>query len=191
MRVALLLAGACGALAYAGGRADELLAFNRQGILGGEVWRLWTGHLVHYSTGHAALDIVALLVLAGLAEREAGVRAVAALLAVAMPLISLCLLLAAPDMLLYKGASALATLFGVACGALLWRREPRLRAGLALLGCMALAKTVCDAAGLLPGLSSLPDGVLVAWQAHVVGGCIALAWALGFWPGTRSPTAAP
>lgn len=190
MRVTLLLVGLCIVFACAGTRAESLLAFDRQGILEGEIWRLWTGHLVHYSTGHAALDIAALLVLAGLAEQEAGARAVAALLAVSMPVISLSLLLAAPDMLVYKGASALATLFGVACGALLWRREPRLRAGLALLGCMALAKTVCDATGLLPGLSSLPDGVLVAWQAHVLGGCMALAWALHRKPGTRSPTAA-
>lgn len=189
MRIALLLAGVCGALACAGARADALLAFDRQGIFAGEIWRLWTGHLVHYSTGHAALDITALFLLAGLAERETGTRAVGALLAAAMPLISLCLLLAAPDMLIFKGASALATLLGVACGALLWRREPRLRAGLALLGGIALARTVCDATGLPPGLSSLPDGVRVAWQAHVIGGGIALAWAMGLKPGTTSRTA--
>lgn len=35
------------------------LEFDRQQILSGEVWRLWTGHFVHTNTSHLTLNIAA------------------------------------------------------------------------------------------------------------------------------------
>lgn len=165
-------------LACAPQRVVGLLALDRAGVLRGEVWRLWTGHLVHYAPWHATLDITMLLVLAAVAEREMGARAMGRLLLLGAPAISLCLLLAAPDIRVYMGSSALSALLGMADGVLLWRGVPRLRAVLASLAVLAAAKTLGDALGWFPGLSSLPDGVRVAWQAHVAGAAFALAWLL-------------
>ncbi|OIO02274.1 MAG: hypothetical protein AUJ49_06505 [Desulfovibrionaceae bacterium CG1_02_65_16] len=178
MRIALLLALVCGVLACAAENVGQLLALDRAGALHGQIWRLWTGHLVHYSAQHAALDITALFVLAAIAEREMGARATGALLLLGAPVISLCLLLAAPGMLLYKGSSALSAMLGVAGGAWIWRRAPRLRAALMVVGGVALVKTLCDALGYLPGFSSVPGGVRVAWQAHAIGAAFALAWVM-------------
>lgn len=36
-----------------------VLEFDRQQVLTGEIWRIWTGHLVHTNSSHFALNIVA------------------------------------------------------------------------------------------------------------------------------------
>ena len=41
--------------------AVGLLRLDRAAVLGGEFWRLWTGHLVHGSAQHLAWNVVALL----------------------------------------------------------------------------------------------------------------------------------
>jgi len=40
-----------------------ILEYDRQAILAGEIWRVFTGHLVHWSTEHALYDGVTLLIL--------------------------------------------------------------------------------------------------------------------------------
>jgi membrane associated rhomboid family serine protease len=60
-------------------------------------------------------------------------------------------------------------------GAAFWSCRPGLRAILAMLGLVVAAKAVLDAAGLASGMSGLPPGVQVAWQAHVLGAGI--GWA--------------
>ena len=47
---------ACLAMWFTFGEEAAWLAFDRQAILAGQVWRLWSGHLVHYSLHHALLD---------------------------------------------------------------------------------------------------------------------------------------
>ena len=63
---AMVLAGVCLALALATAVVPETLLasleYNRTAILAGELWRLWTGHLVHFSAEHAIMDGIALLV---------------------------------------------------------------------------------------------------------------------------------
>ena len=39
------------------------LEFDRQQILSGEIWRIWTGHLVHTNMLHLSLNIVAALII--------------------------------------------------------------------------------------------------------------------------------
>src|SRR5687768_6172717 len=36
---------------------QPLLIYDRDAILGGEVWRLFTGHWVHFSTQHLGVDL--------------------------------------------------------------------------------------------------------------------------------------
>ena len=60
-------------------------------------------------------------------------------------------------------------------GAAFWSRRSGLRAILVMLGLMVAIKAVLDAAGFASGMSGLPAGVHVAWQAHVLGAGI--GWA--------------
>jgi rhomboid family GlyGly-CTERM serine protease len=178
MRVSLALVSICSLLAVAPDGVTAWLAFDREAILMGQVWRCWTGHLVHFSLQHALPDIVVLFVATRILETYSGSRAAAWAFFLGAPLISLGLLVAVADLRLYEGASGLATLIGVAAGCQLWRADHRLRGVLGLLAAAVLIKLVLDASGSLPDLTTLPEGVQVAWQAHAIGAILGLLSAI-------------
>jgi rhomboid family GlyGly-CTERM serine protease len=151
------------------------LAFDREAILGGEVWRLWTGHWVHFSNQQLLLDISTLVLAAAVAQREFGALFITRVLALGTPAISLGLLMVAPELAYYRGASGVVMMLAFAAGAAFWTRRPALRAFLVMLGLVVAAKAILDAAGFATGLSGLPVGVQVAWQSHVLGAGI--GWA--------------
>ena len=65
-----------------GGPAPEELVFDRQAIMQGELWRLFTGHWVHADLEHLAWNLVALGILGGMIETSLGhIRFYQALLA--------------------------------------------------------------------------------------------------------------
>jgi rhomboid family GlyGly-CTERM serine protease len=175
--VSLALAGICLLLACAGEPAASWLAWERAAILHGELWRLWSGHLVHFSASHAGADVLALLALGMLAEPLIGARRFALVLGGGALLLSLGLLVLAPAMHEYRGASGLGVLTAVLGGVLAWDRYP---GGRPVLVCAALAlasKTLWEACANMAAFTDLPAGVAVAWQAHVLGallgGCAA------------------
>jgi rhomboid family GlyGly-CTERM serine protease len=171
----LLLILACLALA-APGSLTAHLAYDREAIFNGELWRLWTAHLVHFSFQHAASDALVLLAATTLAQGLASPRMVCCTLAIGAPAISLGLLLAVPEMTEYRGASGLAVMMSVLCAGLLWpAASHRIRLLLAVAGCALSAKLVADAMGIAINLAGLPTGVAVAWQAHAFGACCAVA----------------
>jgi rhomboid family GlyGly-CTERM serine protease len=62
--------GIAAALAELGGEPLRLaLRYEREALGSGEIWRLMTGHLVHLGPSHAAMNILALAVLAFLFAR--------------------------------------------------------------------------------------------------------------------------
>jgi rhomboid family GlyGly-CTERM serine protease len=174
------VAGLCIGLALAPDGLTQALAWDRQAIGAGQWWRLWTGHLVHYSLRHAMLDASAVLLLGVIAERYFTRRIVATALLFGAPSISIALWWLVPDLVDYRGASAIATLLGVLSVAALWSSMPRHRVLLAALAAIFFAKTICDALAFQITLAALPERVTVAWQAHVFGIAVAVA-ALIFW----------
>ncbi len=94
----LLGAAALVLLALAAGAVPGLAVLDRGALAGGELWRLWTGHLYHASLAHFAFDVsvAALLVL---------FFRVRWLLLWMPPVISLGLLAAYPDLEHYYGLS--------------------------------------------------------------------------------------
>jgi rhomboid family GlyGly-CTERM serine protease len=154
----------------------ELLEYDRHAILAGELWRLWTCHLVHYSASHALADYASAVAAAAIAGQLHGWRRLAGALLLAAPLIATGLLLLAPDCQYYRGASGLAVMLTVLAAVALWRRAgARARLPLALLGLALAAKIAAEAWGLTANWSALPAGVRVAWPAHLLGaGCAAI-----------------
>lgn len=174
----LAACAACILLALAPDVAGALLAYDRQAIANGELWRLWTAHLVHFSFAQAVADAAVLLACGALAEQAIGSRRMAGLLLCAAPLVSAGLFALAPSMAEYRGASALATACAVLAAALLWRLGPWWRLGTAAAVTAFAARTLLEAASMPITSATLPDGVVVAWQAHLLGalaGAIAIA----------------
>lgn len=147
-------------------------AFDRQGILAGEIWRLWTGHLVHFSSYQLLLDVTALCVVGWLAERQWGSGFTGTVVLLAMPAISVSLLLLSPHLVQYRGVSGVVALLSLAAATHLWHDHPGARSVLVTLGAALAIKTLLDALDMSQALSSLPAGVSVAWQAHVAGAAI-------------------
>jgi hypothetical protein len=87
----------------------------------------------------------------------------------------------------YRGASGLALMMAVLCGALKWPSASRnVRLLLAALGLGVLVKTVAETCGATTGAAGLPLDVAVAWQAHAVGALCAAPLAMWHWRGSRS-----
>ncbi|MBI3715681.1 MAG: rhomboid family intramembrane serine protease [Betaproteobacteria bacterium] len=164
-----LIAIAVIALAFAPEGLQRGLEFDRAAILHGELWRLWTAHLVHYSRQHAATDIVMLLVAGTCAEKLAGAgRVVQAFLWIA-PVIALALLFVSTDLVGYRGLSAVVSYLFMLAWIAAWGHWPSARPVLALAAAAMAGKMAADAFGFSADLAGLPDGVRVEWRAHLLG----------------------
>lgn len=80
----------------------------RASLTDGELWRLWTAHLVHFSWSHLAWSGLVWLVAGGLMERE-NRRAWLLVILVAAPAVTWMTLALEPELARYGGLSGLAT----------------------------------------------------------------------------------
>lgn len=170
--VTLALAGVCVVGAIAGEPLLSTLEWQRAAILHGQIWRLWSGHLVHYSLSHGVADALAFLAMGMLAEPLVGSRRFAAIVAGGAVLMSLGLLAFVPALGEYRGASGLAMLVATMAGVLVWRRQPGARWLVGAAALVLAAKLLADAGGHAFTLAGLPVGVTVSWQAHALGGLL-------------------
>jgi rhomboid family GlyGly-CTERM serine protease len=87
---------------------ESVLIYDRSAIVHGELWRLVTGNLVHYSAAHLGYDLLALLV-AGAMIETSGYRYYPILCFAAATFIGMVLYWSEPAMLYYAGLSGVAT----------------------------------------------------------------------------------
>jgi len=168
-----LVAGA----AFAWPRLAEALIYQRAGILAGQAWRLWTGHLVHYSASHLLWDLAVFLA-AGLWLEKIAAPLARWFYVLAPPAISGALLVGEPALERYAGLS------GLAAGLLVLLALVQLRPGtneprwfwisvLALVG----VKVVLETTTRTPLLARFDSGVTVVPLAHLAGiGCAVVAF---------------
>lgn len=150
------------------------LELTRAPLGGASCWQLWSGQLLHFGVIHALTDLLTLLIAATIVEAALGRRRTLWLYCAASPFISLATLLTAPDLVAYRGTSALAVMTGFAAAGVLWR-ETRLRAPVVLIASAFALKLMGDALGGSTDLAGLPAGIRVAWQAHAAGALIGSA----------------
>lgn len=79
---------------------------DREALAAGEVWRLWTGHLAHFSASHLRVDAVVFVLLGG-ALRRAGEGGFARVLLIGGAALSASLMACDPSLARYGGLSGL------------------------------------------------------------------------------------
>ena len=151
------------------------LIYDRDAIVAGEIWRLWSGHLVHFSLSHFLFDVAAFVACGWFVETRTRVNP-ALLFLVGPPLISLAMLVLVPSMSRYGGLSAL-VVSALVCAALTIAKEERSWrwAGWTLLGLLA-AKTGYELNHATALFASMPS-IQVAPSSHLAGAAVAvIAW---------------
>ena len=90
--------------------AADLLVYDREGLAGGELWRLLTGHLVHFSAAHLVNNLVVLVPAVWLVEtrytKDTGLLMLAAASAVGIAVFA-----GTPEIQRFGGASGISLAF--------------------------------------------------------------------------------
>lgn len=102
----ITLGVACLALVAAAGGTEAMFIYDRSRVLAGEVWRLWTGNLVHFGLPHTVVDIGLFVILGRLLEWS-NRRLVVLSLILIPPCVTGAILLFDPQMSTYGGLSGL------------------------------------------------------------------------------------
>lgn len=145
-----LVAALCLLIACLPAGGQEALLLKRKALQGAEYWRLWTGHWVHFGWKHLAWDLASFLLLGLWLDAKAGKGLGLLLLTTAAPLLSLGLLVAAPDLGTYGGLSGLVCAYVGALATWYWKQKHPVLAAV-----MAIALSVKISAELLAGQSLL------------------------------------
>lgn len=149
-----------------------LLEYDRLAIASGELWRLITGHFVHWDAEHLLFSGGSFALLAwALARREA--RLAAWTVALSIGAVSSALWLAAPQIVAYRGLSGPATALAAALlldlGAERWRRRRRPSLAVTIaLGAALVAKLAVELG--TGGFVFSHSGYTAAPVAHLAGG---------------------
>ena len=142
--MSLALTGAL--LVFALPRLQPLLLYDREAILAGELWRLFSGHWVHFSAAHLGCNL-AVIAVAGLILETGTAARTARLLLVTPWFISAGLLVCEPQLRCYGGLSGLATAVVVALALAAFarrRQDPRAGWTAALLLLLFGLKTIFE-----------------------------------------------
>ena len=147
---------------------------DRETLAAGEVWRLWTGHLAHFSASHLLVDAVVFALLAG-ALCHAGEHKLGRVLLLGGAALSVSLLCCDASLARYGGLSGMNALL-VGRLALRWLRAGgRQRAFALTLLAVAVGKFALDSAGLGgSGVEFDSEAVVPSYLSHWLG----LFWGL-------------
>lgn len=152
-----------------------LLQYDRAGLLNGQWWRLWSGHLVHIGNPHLLLNLCALIFLRFLFGPFFSSATWLTATLLIMPAIGLALLWTLPELQWYRGFSGvLHALAALALSAGPERHTRLTRLLLAALWVKVLTEHVWGGAGAVERWIAAP----VITQAHFFGVCAAGAGAL-------------
>lgn len=182
MTVALV--ALCAATSF---QAAESFQYDRARVEAGEIWRLFTGQMVHWTARMAALDLGMLLGLGAWLEARGDRRSAALALSLGAGLTALAVQAFSPKLALYRGSSGLASALFVLAALRIARSAARVPRALAILAAgLFLAKAAWELftrQAIFAG--PLPAGVEVVPLVHLFGG-LAGAVAAGLAPASRA-----
>lgn len=151
---------------------SEALEFDRARVASGEVWRLLTGQLVHWTPRMAVFDIGMVLGLGVWLELRGDRRLLITSLALGTGLTALAVYESSPGLMMYRGSSGVAsTLFVLAAVRVMDHPDPRSRSVAIAAVALFLSKAAFESlTGQTLFAGSLPPGVHVTPLVHLLGG---------------------
>jgi len=167
------------------GKAGGLLQYDRNAIAAGQLWRLFSGHWLHWSLDHLWWCSLVLLLTGGLSEHLCRKGFLAALIAASLVIPTTTWLLM-PEMLLYRGLSGLDSTVFVFAAVWLGRTkyDQREWRGLFLFPALCLlfiAKLLYEAV-TGNALFAVEGGIYTPVPlVHLVGGMVGAVMAFFFW----------
>jgi rhomboid family GlyGly-CTERM serine protease len=159
------------AAAFPGG--GELLQYDRARVAAGEIWRLLTGQMVHWTARMAIADLAVLLVLGFWLEREGRRRAVSLALGLGAVFVAAGVALLPSSVLFSRGSSGLASALFVLTALEAVRPPARFSSRALAAGALLLfaAKLTWEIAGGRPLFAGgLPENVEAMPLIHLLGG---------------------
>lgn len=187
LRVPFLLFAVPAAIVAAVPGWGEALLLRPDALAHGELWRLWSGHWVHFSASHLAWNLAVLLIVGWRLEAlQPGLLLRSTLLAA--PVISATTMLVEPSMEAYGGLSGVAAGLVMLLGIQLIRTRADRPLGLVFLAVLGV-KILTDALVPLPLFARFDTAsVHPSSTAHVAGAVCAIihAWWLAIAPKSSS-----
>jgi rhomboid family GlyGly-CTERM serine protease len=163
----VILATLLGVIHLAAPRMLPALRYERAAVMGGETWRLVTGHLVHADFRHLAWNVFGVLIVWGLFARDYTERQWLVVLAASTVATSLGFLLLEPDLEWYVGFSGV--LHGcMVAGLVAWLRAGRDALTWIVTGLFVAKLAWEHAVGPLP-LTAGGLSIPVVHEAHTYG----------------------
>lgn len=169
-------------IAYSFPWFSDLLVYDRQAILSGELWRLFTAPLVHFSASHMFWDIV-VFGAAGLAIEATGFRCFWFVCSFAAFIPCFLFLLAFPAIESYGGLSGLATgaaVYFSLCSAYKSKKNRMMWLGILAFISIKIFIEATMGASLFAQAERIPFRVLPS--AHILGYLGALVTIMWVWP---------
>lgn len=162
------------AVEVGGTGAAAALRYDRAGLAQGELWRVWTAHLVHASPRHLVMNAAALMCLWALSVRDAPIRYWLAVIFTAAGAVAVGLWFIDPEISWYVGLSGVLHGIWAADAVRVWRRER----GFAMLMLSLLTAKIIAEQTSGPLTRSLGVDIPVVVDAHAFGALGGLAVAL-------------
>ena len=160
-----------------------VLEFDRQQVLTGEIWRIWTGHLVHTNSSHFTLNIVAAVIIYFTFFMRLKPAELLLYGFVFAALISVTLLCIYPGLDWYNGLSGLLHALVAYFSVRLAKDDARIFwAGLIIVW----VKVLLEAIGAHFGYVSLVGDMTVITEAHLIGAFLGTVTAfirMAYWQG--------
>ncbi len=154
---------------------NSSLIYDRHQIVHGELWRLWSGHFVHFTQSHFLLDTGVLVAAAAWSELR-HFQGMGRLLVLTPPVISLALLVFDPQLLVYAGLSGLATASVVFAACSEIERSPDYRWPWIALLALVVVKIASEFALGTTVFTTLDTGIRIAPISHAFGVLAAAVW---------------
>ena len=170
--VALAVTAACALASFLPGAATAL-QYDRARVEHGEVWRVFTGQMVHWTPRMAVADLAVVAALAAWLELRRGRPALLLATALGAGFTALGVQVFLPHLDLYRGSSGLASALFVLTALEAARRSSRAwhrGAALLALGLVLVKAGWESATGCTLAAGPLPPGVEVTPLVHLLGG---------------------